>query len=283
MPVPPLSSQPARRCACALLLFATLSGSLAACVREHTLFDEASAGQSGTTGTTGTSGTSDGGAAGSAGGGTNDPGTSGAENSGAPGTTQTPWDEAHCVEALSAGKDGEACLDTFKCTATADCCQILGVCTSGSFTLQKSCDLCIKTCTTDADCGSGKLCDNYECHDCPAQECPDTWSLIIRSDCKVCVPPNECKEASGAGCPVGDVCIAGLTCLPSCKDDPACCFGNRCAPKECGPPKGVDCLLVGCPAGTSCKVAGPAANCACDPKLGTWSCTPDPQNQCAPL
>ena len=246
-------------------------------------------------GESGKAGTTDGAMGGTSGAGTNTAGTSGmsgmsgmsgapdaAGSSGHPASTRVPWDEAHCVEALSAGTDGDPCADDFKCTATTDCCQIIGYCAGKTLSIQRTCNLCIKTCTTDADCGSGKLCDNYECHDCSSEACPDTWSTIIRSDCKVCVPPNECKDAAGTGCPDNEVCIAGLTCLSGCKGDPACCYGNRCAAKECSPPNNVDCLLVGCAAGTSCKVAGPAADCACDPKLGKWSCTPTPLNLCAP-
>ena len=263
------------------LLLAALSASLAGCVRERTLFDDASPGQAGTSG----AGTTDGGAGARPAneGGALGAGASGAPSAGAPpaneaGTGAAPWEEKTCIAALSLGKSGDPCVDTFKCTATTECCGVTGFCTGGELTIQNGCGLCTTACTTDADCGAGRLCDGYACRDCPSDACPDDWQVVIRNSCKVCVPPTECKEKGG--CAVGEICVAGSSCLPNCKGDPACCFGNQCADAACGPPDGVDCLLVGCPPGSFCKVAGPAVECSCDVKTGKWSCASPPSNAC---
>ena len=274
----------------ALLLFAVVGGSLGACVRERTLFEDSGegGGQAGDRGASGAAGgagdsSANAGAASAAGmAGVASAGAMPISEAGASGSTLPAWNEKTCVAALSAGKTGDPCVDSFKCTATSNCCQIVGYCQSGALSLQNTCDVCITTCTTDADCGAGRLCDNYECRDCPGDACPENWNTVIRNSCKVCVPPNQCKDKAGADCDAGQICVAGLSCLSGCKDDPACCFGNQCADAVCGPPEGVDCLSVGCAAGSFCKVAGPAVACACNVKIGKWSCATPPVNSCAP-
>jgi hypothetical protein len=235
-----------------------------ACVRERTLFEQTrpSGGEAGA----------------EAGGSTGSVGSSGFGGKAAlPGS---PWDSASCVAALSQGKTGDACVGVFKCSATSSCCQIVGLCEAGQFALKSGCDECVASCTGDADCGDGRVCEAYECRDCPSGPCPPTWLSVSRNGCPVCVPPSECKTHKDPSCADGQDCVAGLSCLPGCKDDPACCFGNQCAALGCQTPESADCLVVGCPAGSACQVAGKPVTCTCDELNGKWSCDQPPLNSC---
>lgn len=268
-----------------MLIGCLLSGLLPACVREHTLFDDLGSAGATAGNAAGAGGGIAGASSGANAGGADATGKAGAQSAneaGASGAGPVPWEEKTCVAALSSGKTGEACVSTFKCSATSGCCQIIGFCDGKTLTVQSDCGLCISICSADGDCGAGKLCENYECHECSKDACPDGWNNVIRNGCTVCVPPNQCKESSDPTCGSDQACVAGLSCLSGCKEDPTCCFGNRCAAAACGPPDNVDCLLVGCRPGTFCKVAGPAADCACDPKVGKWLCSTPPVNLCAP-
>jgi hypothetical protein len=265
----------ARHCARSCALAAIAVHGSAGCVREHTLFEaQAEGGSAGSAGTAGASGTtSDAGAA----------GNSGSTSGGAPGQAgstgaSAPWTKASCVAALSAGKTGDACVAPFQCSAMADCCQINAYCKADTLVLESACDRCATSCSADSDCGPGALCENYQCLPCPADPCPASWLPVVRNGCSVCVPKSQCK--SDQDCSGGQICSAGFSCLPGCKNDPGCCFGNQCATAACGPPIGVDCLLVGCPPGSLCKAGTDAAACKCDPQLNQWTCSPKPSNLC---
>lgn len=248
-----------------LLLGAALA--LGACVREHTVFERAgNGGEAGAAADGGVGATLGVGASGFGG--------------KAPGGPDKPWDEASCLAALSQGKTGDACVGLFKCSATANCCQIVAVCEGAPLSVKSSCDDCVASCTGDADCGFGRLCEAYECRNCPTGPCPPTWLSISRNGCSVCVPPSECKMNKDGSCAEGEACVAGLSCLPGCKGDPACCFGNRCAPVKCQSPHNADCLEVGCPAGSTCKVVSEAVACKCDATSGEWSCEQPVLNTC---
>jgi hypothetical protein len=253
----------------AALLYALPS----ACVREHTLFEQGEDGGAGTGGQAGSE------ASPTAGKGSADGGTPNAGGTG-PGAPGAPWDEKSCVAALSLGKAGDACVASFKCTATTGCCQVIALCDAGVLGIQNNCDACVASCTSDGDCGPGRLCDAYECQECTKEACPPTWTSVNRNGCAVCVPPNQCKSEKDPACVDGQICVAGLACLPGCKGDLACCFGNQCAPLSCAPPDTVDCLIVGCAPGSTCKVAGDAVSCACDVKTSKWSCAEPPKNFC---
>lgn len=240
------------------------AGALAGCVRERALFEELSA--AGTEADDG-SNAGDGGA----------PAVGGKGNGGA----NVIWEAATCVAALSQGKNGDACVGGFKCSANANCCEIAAVCEANQLALKSACDVCSVSCTGDADCGAGRLCEAYECRDCRAGACPASWLTVVRNGCSVCVPPSQCNSGKGASCAGEQICVAGLSCLPGCKGDPACCFGNQCAPASCAtPPDAADCLDVGCPAGMTCHVVAEAATCSCDAVIGKWSCEQPPLNSC---
>ena len=249
-------------------------GFTSACVREHTLFetDPSATGPSGEAGDNGGT-TSPGGNGTSAGGGT-EPENGGATNA----TTGAPWVKATCVAALSAGKIGDACSGAFSCSATFDCCQVGVTCKAEQLYVQNACDQCATSCTVDADCAAGQLCEAYQCVVCPSDPCPDSWNTVDRNGCAVCVPKNQCKE--DLDCGADQKCLPGASCLSGCKSDPACCFGNQCVPTICEPPKEADCVVVGCAAGSACKATSPAVECSCDAKLGTWSCTGTIVNSC---
>jgi hypothetical protein len=240
-------------------------GALTACVRERTLFDQSAA---------------DGGDAGATSSGLGS-GKAGIGGKG-PGAPGVPWDATSCVAALSQGKLGDACIGAFKCSASSSCCQSAALCEGGQLSLKSSCDECVASCTGDADCGLGRVCEAYECRDCRSGACPPSWLSVTRNGCPVCVPPSACKSAKDPSCGEGRACVAGLTCLPGCKGDPACCFGNQCAPIACETPELGDCLVVGCPAGSTCNVVAEAAACSCDAVNGKWSCDEPPTNTCVP-
>jgi hypothetical protein len=228
-----------------------------ACVREHTLFET----------------TGDGNAAGNGSGGDND--------GNGPGATAEPWTEQTCVAALSRGESGDPCVGTFSCSANAQSCQIGALCSADTLMLKTTCDTTGLACKSDGDCGSGRICEGDTCLDCPVEACPDTWSRIARNGCSVCVPPNRCAVTGDANCAEGQVCVAGLSCPSSCKNDPACCFGNQCTLPACTTLEGADCLIVGCVAGFTCKVVGEPVGCKCD-QLGKWTCSSPPMNVCVP-
>lgn len=238
-----------------------------ACVRERTLFEKASAGAS------------EMGAGGDPIGAGAQPGAGGGGK--AAGDPGAPWDERSCVTALSQGKTGEPCVETLKCSASSGCCQIQAWCEGGQLQLANNCDACAASCTGDADCGPSRVCEAYQCRDCPKEACPLDWISVIRNGCSVCVPPSQCKATGDPRCAQGQACLAGLSCLPGCKGDPACCFGNQCAPASCASLEGLDCAVVGCPAGETCKVVGEPAACACDAKSGKWACDAQPINSCS--
>jgi len=282
---PPLCAQVAVRAYC--LLF-----SLAGCVRERILFEAADAGGSGEVGAAGTAGL--GGSEGTSGaggsfGGATAAGTSGVASAGVAGATggdggnagalAPPWTESSCVGALAAGKNGDPCLEIFKCATSVDCCEILAYCDGKVLNLQTNCTLCPVKCSADSDCSTKELCENYQCRSCPTNPCPEAWRLVLRNDCPVCVPPSECEAAGDPIC--GQLsCVPGQSCLPGCNADPSCCFGNRCVAPGCSTLKGMDCLVAGCPAGSLCKVAGPATECKCQPSTGTFVCIGNSYNTC---
>lgn len=236
--------------------------SVSACVREHTLFEAPG---------------STGGAAGAA--------SEGDGNAGGdlPGTTVGPWTEKTCLQALGQGQTGDPCLGPFSCSGTVQCCQYVAGCKADQLVVTESCDGCVAKCTSDGDCDNGRICEAYECIDCPKDECPATWSPITRNGCNVCVPPNRCKAPSGdPACGDGQVCVAGLSCLSGCKGDLACCAGNQCTSSACTTLEGADCLTVGCPAGSTCKIVGDAVDCKCDDQAGKWTCASPPVNVCVP-
>ncbi|HKO49443.1 MAG TPA: hypothetical protein VJV79_17060, partial [Polyangiaceae bacterium] len=190
-----------------------------------------------------------------------------------------PWTESSCEDALSAGKTGDPCVGNFKCSVTIDCCSILAYCEGSALTAQSNCTLCPVKCSADSDCGAKELCENYQCRSCPTQPCPETWSAVLRNGCPVCVPPSQCKQTGDPVC--GELsCIAGFSCLPGCKSDPSCCFGNRCVEASCSILKELDCVVVGCFPGSICKVDGAAVECKCQPSSGTFSCTGTRRNSC---
>jgi len=199
-----------------------------------------------------------------------------------PGTAGPVWTEAKCVTALSQGKTGEFCSSPFKCSATSGCCQVVASCEGGLLAVKSACNDCAASCTVDADCGFGRLCEAYHCRDCSKEPCPPTWIVASRNGCSVCVPPSECHLEQDPACGTGQICVAGLTCLPGCKSDPACCFGNQCALAGCGPLDAADCLVVGCAPLSMCKVASEAMPCTCDGKSGKWVCEKPPINTCIP-
>jgi len=267
---------------CAWWLMLPLTG----CVREHTLFDSGAGGQAGQpNGAAGEVKVADAGsppnlgqagrtesAAGSPAAGM--AGIAGARGeAGTAGTPSAAWTESTCEAALGQGKTGDPCLEVFKCTTTADCCETIASCDGSALNILNNCALCPTKCSADSDCGAKSLCENYQCRSCPSDPCPDTWATVLRNNCPVCVPPNKCKMAGDPVC--GElICAPGLSCLPGCKDDPACCFGNQCVPRECPSLKAWDCLLVGCAAGSLCKVSGPASECKCYADSGTFVCPP---------
>jgi len=247
----------------------------AACSREHVLFELGVGGEAGQM--PGEGGTKPGGTeqGGTEQGGTEQGGTSN------PSTT-TAWTEATCVAALSGGKTGDPCVGAFSCTGSVECCRTTANCKGEQLILETTCGLCTTACTSDSDCETGKLCENYQCRACPTEPCPKGWSTIFRNQCAFCVPPNECKDAGNSDCSPGLACLAGLTCLPGCKADPSCCFGNRCSDPQCSSATGEDCLVVGCSAGSFCKMAGAPSVCKCDPSGSGWICEGGSGNVCVP-
>jgi hypothetical protein len=198
---------------------------------------------------------------------------------GSAGALTLPWTESSCVSALSAGKTGDPCLEGFKCSTVVDCCESYAYCDGKLLTVQSSCTLCPVKCSADSDCGAKGLCENYQCRNCPAEPCPETWSAVLRNGCSFCVPKSQCNQAEDPVC--GELrCVAGQSCLPGCNADPSCCFGNRCVDPNCFTLKGMDCLVAGCTAGSLCKVGGPAIECKCQPSTGTFACAGNSPNAC---
>ena len=185
------------------------------------------------------------------------------------------------MSALTGGKTGDPCLNSFKCNSVAGCCETVAYCEGKTLTLTNTCTLCPMKCSADSDCDEKSLCENYQCHTCPDVPCPATWLTVLRNKCTVCVPPNECNKAGDSLC--GErTCVAGLSCLPNCNADPLCCFGNRCLEPQCTSVKELDCLVVGCPAGSFCKAGGAAKICKCQQDTGTFACNGNSSNTCNP-
>ncbi len=227
-----------------------------ACVRPHTVFEEGA----------------------EAGGGGMKVGEGGAGSGGGPAPSMKPWDQETCVAALSNGKNGDACVAPLKCSAFFDCLQLDAACNEGALLIGMTDGVCSTSCSADSDCKAGQICEAYECQNCPSDVCWLGWSSIVRNACTVCVPPSQCK--SDKECGDSSACFAGLSCLPGCKGDPLCCFGNQCALSECGSPPLDDCLKSGCVPGTFCAVTGEAQSCKCDPSAGKWLCSAESVNQC---
>lgn len=241
------------------------------CVYDHQLLDRTGAGGSpaGAATTSGTTSKSDGG------------GGSSANDGGTPNTVPTPqpWTEATCLTAVASGASGDPCSGDFKCSGSQDCCQTIAACTGEKLLVQKNCDACVTSCSADSDCKkTGQICENYECRECPQLGCPTGWSSILRNDCVVCVPPSQCK--ADVDCPGEETCFAGASCLPGCKEDPACCFGNLCGMPACGRPTNLDCTIIGCAPGTFCKAAEPPGECKCDTGFGKWICSTSTVSSC---
>ena len=261
MPRPSFRTQVAV-CVCWLLL------PLAGCVREHSLLEAAAAGQLG--------GVDDAGAAGQGQAGSSGGVVGGGGNAG---VLTPPWTQSSCVSSLASGKTGDRCMETFKCTATVDCCEIIAFCDGKALDIANNCSVCPMKCSADLDCGANALCENYQCRSCPTDPCPDTWSAVLRNGCSVCMPPNQCKIDGDPICGALS-CVPGLSCWPGCKSDPACCFGNRCVDPNCASLEALDCLVVGCAAGSFCKVNGPANECKCEPSSGNFVCSGNSNNTC---
>ena len=258
---------------------------LTGCVRDHTLFEDLSDASAGSTDAAdasreagGSGGTGAMPEAGGSGGASATP-EAGGQDSGGAADAKAPWDQVSCLGAIAEDHTGEACVDGTTCSAISGCCQNTIYCKGTTLTWQKVCDRCPTTCKSDAECSIGELCEADRCIACPNDPCPSKWSTRLRNGCKVCVPVNQCD--ANTPCAGGLSCVAGFSCLPGCKaTDPSCCFGNQCAPSNCGPPKGVDCATVGCDTGSVCKGGVDAVACSCDAKTATWSCTNQPKNAC---
>ncbi|HET7543249.1 MAG TPA: hypothetical protein VFK05_25420, partial [Polyangiaceae bacterium] len=171
---------------CAGWLMLSLSG----CVREHTLFDAASGGQAGAAveaagqmpgDSAGAAGPEQAGRSGSGPGvpAVGMSGTAGSKGEGGSAGTPSAWTQTSCVQALGQGKPGDACLEVFKCTATADCCETIASCDGKTLNIQNNCTLCPMKCSADSDCGAKALCENYQCRSCPTEPCPDAWSTVL--------------------------------------------------------------------------------------------------------
>jgi hypothetical protein len=182
-----------------------------------------------------------------------------------------------CYEALARGVTGDACSGTFNCsTVPRGCCNWSAACENGVLTVREDCTGC--ECQTDPDCAEGFWCIQEVCAPCEASvDCAFPLLAVPRNGCTWCVPLGDC--AGDADCPAGNVCYAGLACLPGCSD-PSCCFGSLCGEPGCGRPVDLDCSLVGCADSGTCDVNGDWQNCTCTGD--SWSCSADPENACVP-
>jgi hypothetical protein len=140
-------------------------------------------------------------------------------------------------------------------------------------------------CTTDAQCGQGRVCDTGSCK-VPSsltvgEACADDSACSVGALCATAMPGGLCTySCAGSTCPSGAVCAdlrasgSGILCAKGCatqadcRSGYTCCPGlGACVPQANCPPQG---RAASADLGKACPAGGCAAGeiCAADPMPG---------------
>jgi hypothetical protein len=122
-------------------------------------------------------------------------------------------------------------MRTFAALATIGLCGLVAGCSSDSNT----------RCSTDAQCGSGRVCDTGFCKAALVRTigevCASDADCSVGSSCAAAMPGGLCTFAcAGDQCPSGAVCVdlrasgSGLLCATACTDPSQCRSGYTCCP-----------------------------------------------------
>lgn len=199
--------------------------------------------------------------------------------------------------------DGESCMPTGRCIASACACDdgewaCSEDCEGGACVPDVECgplpelDRCDDGCEPGSECVADRDCAAGDC-DCVGGgwRCPEACYATCRDAEPLCAEPNP-QGCVATGCPEGQVCQVGEACVPTaceCGADGvwACspdCGGGQCmAAPMCEGRNPQGCRQSGCPEGEFCSLdAGCApSSCECGPR--GWRCTRDcGGGQCVP-
>jgi hypothetical protein len=171
-------------------------------------------------------------------------------------------------------------MRTFAALATIGLCGVVAGCSSD-----------VTNCTSDAQCGSGRLCDTGVCKVASqrtiGEACTGDANCSVGSSCATAMPGGLCSFAcAGDQCPSGAVCAdlrasgSGLFCATACTTQAqcrtgyTCCAGlGACVPAANCPAQNPTSADLNKPCSSPAQCTGTGEICATGPEFPGGACT----------